>query len=93
MVEIFFQLSQILPWYKSTPWLCNLLLATLMFAFQVSVKKTPSPALTLHFQAPIFWMFIEGIFIYTKVSRDVFSSSAPFHLYYLIGWGNIILTY
>ena len=49
MVEIFFQLSQILPWYKSTPWLCNLLLATLMFAFQVSVEKTPAPALIITF--------------------------------------------
>jgi len=28
------QISQILPWYKTTPWLCNLLLSTLMFAFQ-----------------------------------------------------------
>ena len=32
-------------------------------------------------------MFIEGIFLYSKVSRNVFSSSAPFHLYYMIGWG------
>ena len=29
------QLSLSLPWYKSTPGLCNSLLATLMFAFQV----------------------------------------------------------
>ena len=29
------KISQIVPWYKTSPWLCNLLLSTLMFAFQV----------------------------------------------------------
>ena len=58
-------------WYKSQPWLCHMVLALLMFCFQ----------------APIFWMFIEGIYLHSKVSTNVFNSSAPFSLYYLIGWG------
>ena len=60
-------------WYKSQPWLCHMVLALLMFCFQ----------------APIFWMFIEGIYLHSKVSTNVFNSSAPFYLYYLIGWGKL----
>ena len=58
-------------WYKSQPWLCNSLLVLLMFCFQ----------------SPIFWMFIEGIYLHSRVSTNIFNSSAPFSIYYLIGWG------
>ena len=58
-------------WYKSQPWLCNSVLVLLMFCFQ----------------SPIFWMFIEGIYLHSRVSTNIFNSSAPFSIYYLIGWG------
>jgi len=59
-----------IPWYNSNSMICNLMLALLMFCFQ----------------APVFWMFVEGVFLHAKVSRNVFGSTAPWHIYYLIGW-------
>ena len=33
-------------------------------------------------------MFVEGIYLYSRVSRNVFSSApTPFYLYYTLGWG------
>ena len=58
-------------WYKTEPWLCHSMLATLMFCFQ----------------SPIFWMFIEGIYLHAKVSTNIFNQPPPFSIYYFIGWG------
>ena len=60
-------------WYKTQPWLCHSMLATLMFCFQ----------------SPIFWMFIEGIYLHAKVSTNIFNQPPPFSIYYFIGWGEI----
>ncbi|KAL8612207.1 hypothetical protein ACOMHN_048306 [Nucella lapillus] len=33
------------------------------------------------------WMFVEGLFLHNRLAISVFSSEAPFALFYLIGWG------
>lgn len=58
-------------WYHSYPWVCRGVLGLFMFCFQ----------------APVYWMFIEGINLHSKVSFNVFSSAAPMALYYCVGWG------
>ena len=58
-------------WYKSAPWLCQTMKALLMFCFQ----------------SPIFWMFIEGIYLHSRVSTHIFHQVPPFRIYYFIGWG------
>ena len=58
-------------WYKSAPWLCQTMKAVLMFCFQ----------------SPIFWMFIEGIYLHSRVSTNIFNHVPPFSIYYFIGWG------
>ena len=35
---------------------------------------------------PIFWMFIEGAYLHSRIVTNVFDSPAPFKLYYCIGW-------
>lgn len=37
--------------------------------------------------SPVFWMFIEGAYLHSRVVTNVFDSPAPFKVYYLIGWG------
>ncbi len=37
--------------------------------------------------SPVFWMFIEGVYLHSKIVTNVFDSPAPFRLYYFIGWG------
>ena len=39
------------------------------------------------FQSPIFWMFIEGIYLHSRVSTNIFNHAPPFSIYYFIGWG------
>ena len=58
-------------WYKSAPWLCQTMKTLLMFCFQ----------------SPIFWMFIEGIYLHSRVSTHIFHQVPPFRIYYFIGWG------
>ena len=60
-------------WYKSAPWLCQTMKALLMFCFQ----------------SPIFWMFIEGIYLHSRVSTHIFHQVPPFRIYYFIGWGTL----
>ena len=33
------------------------------------------------------WMFVEGLFLHNRLAISVFSSEAPFILFYLVGWG------
>jgi len=36
--------------------------------------------------APIFWMFIEGVYLHARLVTNVFDKPAPFKLYYFVGW-------
>ena len=37
--------------------------------------------------APIFWMFVEGAYLHSRVATNVLESpNAPFRLYYCTGW-------
>ena len=58
-------------WYKNPPELCQSMTIIFMFCFQ----------------SPIFWMFIEGIYLHSRVSTNIFNHAPPFNIYYLIGWG------
>lgn len=37
--------------------------------------------------SPVFWMFVEGAYLHSRVVTNIFDSPAPFRLYYFIGWG------
>ncbi|XP_074659289.1 corticotropin-releasing factor receptor 2-like [Tubulanus polymorphus] len=37
--------------------------------------------------ANMFWMFVEGLFLHTRVAVSVFNSEIPFFVFYIIGWG------
>lgn len=52
-------------------WLCKTLLALRMYAQMASIN----------------WMFVEGLFLHSRLTSNVFHSRAPFPLYYTIGWG------
>ncbi|TRY63693.1 hypothetical protein TCAL_00396 [Tigriopus californicus] len=59
-------------WYHviGRGYLCKLVLVVLMYG-QIS---------------PIFWMFIEGAYLHSRVVTNIFDSPAPFKFYYFIGW-------
>merc|ERR1712126_435682 len=37
-------------------------------------------------------MFIEGIYLHSRVSTNIFNHAPPFNIYYLIGWGLPLFT-
>jgi len=37
------------------------------------------------------WMFIEALFLHTRLTVSVFNKSDSFRTYYFIGWGNVIM--
>ncbi|KAK8739318.1 hypothetical protein OTU49_003572, partial [Cherax quadricarinatus] len=57
--------------YRDVDWLCKALLALRMYAQMASIN----------------WMFVEGLFLHSRLTSNVFDSGAPFTLYYTIGWG------
>ncbi|XP_050693287.1 corticotropin-releasing factor receptor 1-like isoform X2 [Eriocheir sinensis] len=57
--------------YRDVDWLCKSLLGLRMYAQMASVS----------------WMFVEGLFLHSRLTSNVFDSRAPFGLYYTIGWG------
>lgn len=68
----------ILIWFKFLQdWLCRSLLALKMYG-QV---------------ASIMWMFVEGLFLHSRLTCNVFDSAAPFKFYYSIGWGESSLLF
>ncbi|XP_040581380.1 corticotropin-releasing factor receptor 1 [Lepeophtheirus salmonis] len=36
--------------------------------------------------APVFWMFVEGMYLNSRITTNVFESKAPMKMFYLIGW-------
>ncbi|KAL3832331.1 hypothetical protein ACJMK2_023984 [Sinanodonta woodiana] len=59
------------PTYRDIDWLCKMI-------------TTLSQYTTL---ANIFWMFVEGLFLHNQLVVAVFTTEAPFKLFYCIGWG------
>ncbi|KAL4222816.1 Corticotropin-releasing factor receptor 1 [Mactra antiquata] len=57
--------------YRDWDWLCKLITALTQYT-------------TL---ANVFWMFVEGFFLHHSLVLGVFSTQAPFKLFYFIGWG------
>ena len=58
-----------------------------VFLLQDWLCKTLT-ALSQYFMlANIMWMFVEGLFLHNRVAIAVFSTDAPFKLFYFIGWG------
>ena len=56
-------------------YLCKLILVLLMYGYV----------------APVFWMFIEGIYLHSRIATNIFDSPAPFARYYIIGWGKFLI--
>ncbi|XP_060589471.1 corticotropin-releasing factor receptor 2-like [Ruditapes philippinarum] len=57
--------------YRNFDWLCKTVTALSQYT-------------TL---ANVFWMFVEGFFLHHSLVLGVFSTQAPFKLFYFIGWG------
>ncbi|XP_053634050.2 corticotropin-releasing factor receptor 2 [Cherax quadricarinatus] len=57
--------------YRDVDWVCKTLLALTMYAQMASIN----------------WMFVEGLFLHSRLTSNVFDSGAPFAIYYTIGWG------
>jgi len=57
-------------WFRDNGYLCKLLLVLLMYGHV----------------APVFWMFVEGVYLHSRVATNVLDSQAPFKSYYFIGW-------
>ncbi|XP_070212025.1 corticotropin-releasing factor receptor 1-like [Littorina saxatilis] len=57
--------------YRDVQWLCRML------------KSLDNYMVASNFA----WMFVEGLFLHNRLAISVFSSEAPFILFYLIGWG------
>ncbi|GAB6025967.1 hypothetical protein CHUAL_011936 [Chamberlinius hualienensis] len=64
--------------YTDLDWLCKAILILKMYFILASVN----------------WMFIEGLYLHSRVTTSVFNSKPPFKLYYALGWGDplIIIT-
>lgn len=35
------------------------------------------------------WMFVEGLFLHSRVAVSVFKKTMPYKLYFFIGWGQL----
>ncbi|XP_069110769.1 corticotropin-releasing factor receptor 1-like isoform X1 [Argopecten irradians] len=57
--------------YQDVDWLCK--------TFQVLNQYTAL--------ANIYWMFVEGLFLHNSIVVSVFSTEAPFKLFFFTGWG------
>ena len=55
--------------------------------FYYDAQKAMKAVFMFCFQSPIFWMFIEGVYLHSKISTNIFNHAPPFSLYYFIGWG------
>ena len=63
------------------------------FLFQGYVCKLILILLMYGYVAPVFWMFIEGLYLHSKLATNIFDSPAPFMVYYVIGWGKYLIHY
>ncbi|KAL5007242.1 hypothetical protein ScPMuIL_016048 [Solemya velum] len=57
--------------YRDVDWLCKVITVLVNYAVL----------------ANIFWMFVEGLFLHNRIVVAVFSTEAPFRLFFLLGWG------
>ncbi|XP_025096175.1 corticotropin-releasing factor receptor 1-like [Pomacea canaliculata] len=57
--------------YRDVEWLCR------------TLKALDNYMVAANFA----WMFVEGLFLHNRLAVSVFSSEAPFALFYAIGWG------
>ncbi|XP_067649770.1 corticotropin-releasing factor receptor 2-like isoform X1 [Haliotis asinina] len=57
--------------YRDFDWLCKTLTALRKYTIVSN----------------FFWMFVEGLFLHNRLAVSVFSTEAPFTLFYVIGWG------
>ena len=55
---------------KNHEYLCKIVLIFMMYGYV----------------APIFWMFIEGVYLHSRVATNVLDSRTPFKFYYCVGW-------
>ena len=63
----------------------------IFFPFQGYVCKLILILLMYGYVAPVFWMFIEGLYLHSKLATNIFDSPAPFMVYYIIGWGKYLI--
>ena len=65
-------------WFRSygQGYLCKVVLSLMMYGYV----------------APIFWMFVEGVYLHSRVATNVLDShTSNFKLYYTIGWCKLSL--
>ena len=64
-----------------------------IFLFQGYLCKLILVFLMYGYVAPVFWMFIEGVYLHSRIATNIFDSPAPFTIYYIIGWGKFFKVY
>ena len=69
----------------------NIFFMIIFFQFQGYVCKLILILLMYGYVAPVFWMFIEGLYLHSKLATNIFDSPAPFMVYYVIGWGKYLI--
>ncbi len=56
-------------------WVCKLVLSLVMYATVSSIN----------------WMFVQGCYLHSRLTTNVFDRGTPFKIYYFIGWGKLPL--
>ncbi|XP_022662673.1 corticotropin-releasing factor receptor 1-like isoform X3 [Varroa destructor] len=71
VVRYIFPSARLVSIATQFPWACKVTLCAKLYSSNAAIN----------------WMFVEGHLLHSKVSTQVFKSSAPFRAYYTIGWG------
>ena len=66
----------------------NIFGAELLF-FQDWICKTVMALQLYATVASISWMFVQGHYLHSRVTTNVFDRGTPFRAYFGIGWGNL----
>ncbi|CAL8137212.1 unnamed protein product [Orchesella dallaii] len=56
--------------YRNVDWICKMVLSLNLYSTVASIN----------------WMFVQGVYLHSRMTTNVFDREAPLKLYYVIGW-------